>query len=94
MGFERQQDLRQNFSCGQIPNQSELRREAKMAIHGAACLRGNADRLPSLARHEHRFHRCRLPQAARLFFSALLCALCVLCELCVKCFDFFRIPQP
>src|SRR6267378_2963662 len=30
-----------------------------MAIYSTSCLRGNANRLPSLARHEHRFHRSR-----------------------------------
>src|SRR6266700_7441085 len=61
-----------------------------MASHGGTGLGGNANRLPPLARHEHRFHRGRPLQAARFFFSALLCVLCALCELCVEIFVFFH----
>ncbi len=75
--LERQQHLRQNFSRCQVANQSELRREAEVAIHRTARLRGNTDRLPPFARHEHSFHRSGLLQAACSFSSALLCVLCV-----------------
>src|SRR5690242_4046462 len=60
--LQRQQHLRHHFSRRQIPDQSQLRRQAKLAVHSAACLRRNANRLPSLARHEHRFHCRRLLQ--------------------------------
>src|SRR6266436_4029330 len=61
-----------------------------MAIHRAPRLRGNANRLPPLARHEHRFHRSGPLQAACACSSVLLCALCVLC---VKFFTFFGAAQ-
>src|SRR5207249_409260 len=44
--LQRQQNLRQNFSGGQVANQSQLRRKAKMAIHSASRLRRNTNRLP------------------------------------------------
>src|SRR5580692_373597 len=74
--LERQQDLRQNFSSRQIANQTELRRHAKLAIHGASRLRRNTNRLPPVARHKHRLDRCRAQRPSLL---------CVLSDLCRKC---------
>jgi len=57
-----------------LTNQPELRRQAKMAIHRAARLRRNANRLPSLARHKHQLRPTRASASALLvslpFFPA------------------------
>src|SRR5215471_4344373 len=51
-----QQHLRDNLAGAQIADQPQLRREAELTIDRTSSLRRNANRLPTLARHEHRFH--------------------------------------
>jgi hypothetical protein len=75
--LQREQHLRQNLASRQIANQSQLRRQAELAIHRATRLRGNTNGLPPLAGHKNRFHR-RRPYRSSLL-RTLLCALCVLC---------------
>ncbi len=53
--FEREQNLRDDFAGREITNQAELRGEAKLAIDGAAGLRGDADGLAAFAGHENGF---------------------------------------
>ncbi len=50
--LERDQDLPDDFSRREIADQSQLRRQAEMAIDRAAGLRRNANRLAAFARHE------------------------------------------
>ena len=52
--------LRDNFAGCEIADQAQLRRHAELAVHRAAGLRRNTDRLPVFARHEDSFHRRRL----------------------------------
>src|SRR6266481_2868992 len=64
--LQRHQNLRHHLPRRQIPDQSQLRRQAKLAIHRATRLCRNTNRLPPLARHEHCFHRRQLLH--QLFF--------------------------
>src|ERR1700730_7673729 len=53
----------QNSSCGEVAEQPERSRQAKMTIHGAACLRRKADRWAVFFRHEDRLD-CGEPRPA------------------------------
>ncbi len=57
--LEREQNLSQDLSRGQVANEPQLRGQAKAALHRASGLRRNADGLPACPRHEHGFHSGR-----------------------------------
>ncbi len=53
--FQCDKHLAHDFSRREIADQSQLRGQAKVAVHSAAGLRGNANRLATIAGHEHGF---------------------------------------
>src|SRR5208282_5486784 len=58
--FQRDEHLSENFTRRQIPHKTQRRRQTEMAIHRASCLRGNANRLAILLRHENGLDGCAL----------------------------------
>jgi hypothetical protein len=64
-------NLSHDFPSGQIPLQAHLRSKAKLAVYRAAHLRRDADRVPALFGHQHRFDSSSVGQLQQVPPSAI-----------------------